>query len=122
MGLKPYDGNGVLEPNPSLVFLIIEVPLGGSGKQSGSIQRDIIEIEQKLLDGLLRIILTDLREAWIGVTEIHFQHRIDGYRAATGERAGAERARRGCGRRDPHSSSCRDDEYCRALYRQQVVA
>jgi flagellar motor switch protein FliM len=72
MGLKPYDGNGVLELNPSLVFPIIEMLLGGSGKQSASIQRDITEIEQKLLDGLLRIILNDLREAWKGVTEIDF--------------------------------------------------
>lgn len=72
VGLKPYDGNGVLELNPSLVFPIIEMLLGGSGKQSSSIQRDITEIEQKLLDGLLRIILNDLREAWKGVTEIDF--------------------------------------------------
>jgi flagellar motor switch protein FliM len=72
MGLRPYDGNGVLELNPSLAFPIIEMLLGGTGKQSGSIQRDITEIEQKLLDGLLRIILNDLREAWKGVTEIDF--------------------------------------------------
>ena len=72
MGLKPYDGNGVLELNPSLAFPIIEMLLGGSGKQSASIQRDITEIEQKLLDGLFRIILHDLREAWKGVTEVDF--------------------------------------------------
>jgi flagellar motor switch protein FliM len=72
VGLKPYDGNGVLELNPSLAFPIIEMLLGGTGKQSASIQRDITEIEQKLLDGLLRIILNDLREAWRGVTEIDF--------------------------------------------------
>ena len=72
MGLRPYDGNGVLELNPSLVFPIIEMLLGGTGKQSASIQRDVTEIEQKLLDGLLRIILNDLHEAWKGVTEIDF--------------------------------------------------
>jgi flagellar motor switch protein FliM len=72
MGLQPYDGNGVLELNPSLAFPIIEMLLGGTGKQSGSIQRDITEIEQKLLDGLLRIILNDLRDAWKGVTDIDF--------------------------------------------------
>src|SRR5581483_4966469 len=72
LGLSPYDGNGVLELNPSLVFPIIEMLLGGTGKGSGSIQRDITEIEQKLLDGLFRIILHDLREAWKGVTEVDF--------------------------------------------------
>jgi len=72
LGLQPYDGNGVLELNPSLVFPILEMLLGGTGKSSPPIQRDITEIEQKLLDGLLRIILRDLQEAWKGVTEIDF--------------------------------------------------
>jgi len=72
LGLSPYDGNGVLELNPSLVFPILEMLLGGTGKSSSSIQRDITEIEQKLLDGLFRIILHDLREAWKGVTEVDF--------------------------------------------------
>lgn len=72
LGLSPYDGNGVLELNPSLVFPILEMLLGGSGKTSAAIQRDITEIEQKLLDGLFRIILHDLREAWKGVTAVDF--------------------------------------------------
>jgi len=72
LGLSPYDGNGVLELNPSLVFPILEMLLGGSGKSPVSIQRDITEIEQKLLDGLFRIVLHDLREAWKGVTAVDF--------------------------------------------------
>jgi flagellar motor switch protein FliM len=72
LGLSPYDGNGVLEINPSLVFPILEMLLGGSGKASGAIQRDITEIEQKLLDGLFRLILHDLREAWKPVTSVDF--------------------------------------------------
>jgi flagellar motor switch protein FliM len=72
LGLSPYDGNGVMELNPSLVFPILEMLLGGNGKSSGSIQRDITEIEQKLLDGLFRIILHDLREAWKAVTAVDF--------------------------------------------------
>src|ERR1039457_1825108 len=72
LGLRPYDGNGVLELNPSLVFPILEMLLGGSGKTSPPMQRDITEIEQKLLDGLFRIILHDLREAWRGVTAVDF--------------------------------------------------
>jgi flagellar motor switch protein FliM len=72
LGLSPYDGNAVLELNPSLVFPILEMLLGGTGKSSASIQRDITEIEQKLLDGLFRIILHDLREAWKGVAAVEF--------------------------------------------------
>jgi flagellar motor switch protein FliM len=72
LGLSPYDGNGVMELNPSLVFPIVEMLLGGTGKSSSTIRRDITEIEQKLLDGLFRIILHDLREAWKGVTAVDF--------------------------------------------------
>ena len=72
LGLNPYDGNGVLEINPSLIFPILEMLLGGSGRSSGSIQRDVTEIEQKLLDGLFRLILHDLREAWKPVTAVEF--------------------------------------------------
>ncbi len=72
LGLSPYDGNGVLELNPSLVFPILEMLLGGTGKSSASIERDITEIEQKLLDGLFRIMLHDLREAWKAVTDVDF--------------------------------------------------
>src|SRR5437763_2901596 len=72
LGLSPYDGNGVLELNPSLVFPILEMLLGGTGKSSATIQRDITEIEQRLLDGLFRIILQDLREAWKSVTAMDF--------------------------------------------------
>jgi flagellar motor switch protein FliM len=72
LGLRPYDGNGVMELNPSLVFPVLEMLLGGTGKSSAPVQRDLTEIEQKLLDGLIRIILNDLREAWKGVTEVEF--------------------------------------------------
>jgi flagellar motor switch protein FliM len=71
LGLSPYDGSGVMEVNPSLVFPILEMLLGGSGK-TRSIQRDITEIEQRILDGLFRIVLNDLREAWKPVTAIDF--------------------------------------------------
>jgi len=72
LGLRPYDGNAVLELNSSLIFPILEILLGGNGKASTSIQREITEIEQNLLDGLFRIILRDLKEAWKGVTTIDF--------------------------------------------------
>lgn len=72
LGLRPYDGNGVLELGPSLVFPTLELLLGGTGKASLAPKRGLTEIEQKLLDRLVRIILQDLREAWKGVTEMEF--------------------------------------------------
>src|SRR6201997_1043045 len=50
LGMKPYDGNAVLEINPSLVFPILEMLLGGSGKSPTKITREITEIEQSILD------------------------------------------------------------------------
>ncbi len=72
LGMRPYDGNAVLELNPSLVFPILEMLLGGTGRSGAKINREITEIEQSILDGLYRIILHDLRLAWAPVTAIDF--------------------------------------------------
>ena len=72
LGMKPYDGNAVLEINHTLVFPILEMLLGGSGKVATKITREITEIEQSILDGLLRIILQDLRTSWHAVTTMDF--------------------------------------------------
>ncbi len=79
LGMKPYDGSGVLEINPSLVFPILEMILGGSGKSSAGIIRETTDIEQSILDGLLRVILNDLRSAWMQVASIEFS--IDSHEA-----------------------------------------
>ena len=73
LSLKPYEGNAVLELNPSIIFPVLEMLLGGNGKNPAVVQREITEIEQNLLDGLFRIILHDLTEAWKGVTSIDFK-------------------------------------------------
>jgi flagellar motor switch protein FliM len=72
LGMKPYDGNAVLELNPSLVFPILEMLLGGTGQSAPKMAREITEIEQSILDGLLRIILNDLQAVWQAVTTIEF--------------------------------------------------
>jgi flagellar motor switch protein FliM len=72
LGMKPYDGSAVLELNPSLVFPVLEMLLGGTGQTAQKPDREITEIEQSILDGLLRIILNDLRTAWGAVANIEF--------------------------------------------------
>lgn len=72
LGLRPYDGYGLLELSPALVFPILEVLLGGDGKNVAALRREITEIEQKLLDSLFRIVLNDLKEAWQVVAPIEF--------------------------------------------------
>jgi flagellar motor switch protein FliM len=72
LGMKPVDGNAVLEINPSLVFPILEMLLGGSGKLGAPVTREVTEIEQSILEGLLHVVLHDLRTSWHGVTALEF--------------------------------------------------
>src|SRR6202046_5111316 len=72
LGLKPYDGNAILELNSTLVFPVLEILLGGDGKQQFTAQREVTEIEQVLLGGFFQIVLRDLHEAWKFVTPIEF--------------------------------------------------
>lgn len=72
LAMKPFEGNAVLEINSSLVFPILEMLLGGNGKASVKITREVTDIEQVVLDGLYRIILHDLKQAWHGITPIDF--------------------------------------------------
>lgn len=74
LAMHPSDGSAVLEMNPGLVFPIIEILLGGTGRTSGvKVDREITEIEQSILEGIYRIILNDMREAWRGVTLFEFE-------------------------------------------------
>ena len=72
LGLRPYEGTAILEINPGLVFPVLELLLGGSGKVSTGIQREVTEIELALMDNLFRVIVHDLKEAWRSVTTIDF--------------------------------------------------
>jgi flagellar motor switch protein FliM len=73
LGLKPYDGNAILELNSTLIFPVLEILLGGDGKLQFSAQREVTEIEQVLLGGFLDMVLRDLHEAWKFVTPIDFK-------------------------------------------------
>lgn len=72
IGLHPFDGTAILEINNSLVFGLIELLLGGKGRQSAPVKRKITDIEKKLVQTLLRVVLRDLSDAWRAVEEISF--------------------------------------------------
>ena len=72
LGLSPYDGSTVLELDPSLVFPVLEMLLGGSGKTPVKVAREVTEIEQTILESLLRFILHDLRTSWEVVAKMEF--------------------------------------------------
>jgi flagellar motor switch protein FliM len=68
LGILGFDNNALLELNPSCVFPILEILLGGSGASQLRIEREITEIEWAVLDALFRIILRDMKESWKLVT------------------------------------------------------
>jgi flagellar motor switch protein FliM len=72
LSIRPFDGNSILEMNPQMVFPILEMLLGGTGKTPLKENREITEIERSILTGVFRIILHDLREAWAPITNINF--------------------------------------------------
>ena len=72
IGMKPMDGNSVLELNPSLVFPMLDMLLGGTGTAVTEATREITEIERSIVEGVVRIVLHDLREAWAPVAELNF--------------------------------------------------
>lgn len=67
--LKPLDGTGVLEINPSIAFPMIDRLLGGKGDPYET-SRDFSDIELNLLDTVLRQAMTTLKEAWAPIVEI----------------------------------------------------
>jgi flagellar motor switch protein FliM len=72
LGLQPYEGNAVMELSPAVIFPMIELLLGGGGRQPVTLAREITEIELKLLQSLFRIILQDLQGAWRAVANLEF--------------------------------------------------
>ena len=68
--VKPLEGSGVLEINPSIAFPMVDRLLGGKGEAYDS-SRDFSDIELNLLDTILRVIMQNLKEAWAPVTELY---------------------------------------------------
>jgi flagellar motor switch protein FliM len=72
LGMRPFEGNAVIELNPTLVFPILEMLLGGTGRSGVTIHREITEIEQSIIDDVMRIVLQNLKSAWQNVTRVDF--------------------------------------------------
>lgn len=72
ISIKPLEGALALEVNPTLVFPIIDKMLGGPGDPLKQL-RTMTDIEQSIFDGVLKLILEDLREAWHSIIDIDFK-------------------------------------------------
>jgi flagellar motor switch protein FliM len=72
LSMRPFEGFSVIEVNPVLVFPIIEMLLGGTARARGTVSREITEIEQSIMDDVLRIVLQALSAAWQNIARVDF--------------------------------------------------
>ena len=72
ISIKPLEGALALEVNPTLVFPIIDKMLGGPGEPL-KILRTMTDIEQSIFDGILKLLLEDMRESWRGIVDLDFR-------------------------------------------------
>ncbi len=61
--LAPADATAVLQLDLAIAFPIIDVMLGGEGKET-QMARDITEIEEQVLEGIVRIMCRELQTSW----------------------------------------------------------
>jgi flagellar motor switch protein FliM len=72
VSLPPIDGLGALELNPSIAFAMIDRMLGGTGRPP-QLSRALTEIEQNVVDSVVKLILENLTEAWAPIVSVHFR-------------------------------------------------
>jgi flagellar motor switch protein FliM len=71
VAMDGFDALAALEISPSIAFTIVDRMLGGTG-QSGTPERALTEIEQNVVDSIVKLILEHLSETWRGVSEMAF--------------------------------------------------
>jgi flagellar motor switch protein FliM len=72
IGMAPLDGLAALELNPNVAFTMIDRMLGGSGR-GVVLARALTEIEQNVIDAVLKLILENLTETWRSVVDVQFR-------------------------------------------------
>lgn len=68
--MKPLEGNGVLEINPSIAFPMLDRLLGGKGEPFEA-TREFSDIELSLFETILRVMMGTLKDAWGPVTDLY---------------------------------------------------
>ncbi|MBD3823967.1 MAG: flagellar motor switch protein FliM [Epsilonproteobacteria bacterium] len=68
--MKPLEGSGVIEINPSIAFPMLDRLLGGKGEPFEA-SREFSDIELSLFETILRVMMSTLKEAWGPVMDIY---------------------------------------------------
>ncbi len=73
--MEPFRGHALFVIEPKLVFALVESFLGGSGTRNVRIEgRDFTGIEQRLIQRIVNLLLSDLEKAWYSLQPIKVQH------------------------------------------------
>ena len=72
IAMPPFDALGALELNPAIAFTMIDRMLGGSGIGS-PVARALTEIEQNVIDSIVKLVLEHLTETWRPVVDVQFR-------------------------------------------------
>ena len=72
INMDPLKGNAVLEIDPSITFSMIDRLFGGKGVTSmtNNKVRELTDIEQSVMEGIIVRILANMREAWTQVIDL----------------------------------------------------
>lgn len=67
--MNPLEGSALIELSPSLAFILVDRLLGGQGKETGK-NRDLTEIEKKIVVSRLAKIVQLMGEAWSEIFDV----------------------------------------------------
>lgn len=72
LSMPPLPGLAILEVSPTLAFSIIDLQLGGPGKPLEE-TRAVTEIEKRVLESFVKLIVDCLKNTWQQIIDIRFQ-------------------------------------------------
>ncbi len=71
LAIPPFDELGALEINPAVAFTMIDRMLGGVG-QPLALNRALTDIEQHVVDSVVKLLLESLSETWRPIVDLAF--------------------------------------------------
>ena len=73
--INPLRGTALLIFDPNLVFLIVDNLFGGDGRYHTRVEgRDFTATEQRIINNLLNVAMTELKKAWEPVYPVEFEY------------------------------------------------
>jgi flagellar motor switch protein FliM len=72
VSIEPLEGLAAIELNPAVAFTLVDRMLGGTGK-TPAFARALTEIEQNVIDSVVKLLLDSLGDVWRGVADVQFK-------------------------------------------------